>query len=614
MDPTVIYQPAATSEPQAAELPARAIANDQVVVGDIPAERPGLQPRSALLAQLNRTTKRSPLVVLTGTWGVGKTQLAAAYARARLASDWRLIAWVNARDGESLLAGLAAVAKATGLSHDGSRYGEVDAGQAVRSWLETDGSRCLLVFDDAEDPGLLLPFVPAAGAARVLITVAREPTAELGTSIPVDVFSAEEAQALLDGRTGLADEAGASAVAAELGHLPLALDQAAAMMAGQHLEYAAYLAELQGVPVEDYLVQGEDGEKQPYPPGVAEAVLLSLEAASAADPVGVCTGVMEVMAMLSPAAVRRDLLCTAGQAGTLLGRGRRVAASMVDQALERLTERSLLDVSLDGQAVSVHGLVARVVRGGLARRGRLATACRAAASALEASAEALAKPRDHAAVREMLGQVMALLENAGTSADKADEELASMLLRLRFLALCQLIELGDHMPRAIAIGEPLTADLERMRGPGHPDTLSARNSLAAAYQATGRAAEAIPLLAQTLAGRERLLGPDHPDTMSSRNNLARAYREAGRITDAIPLVQQTLAARQRLLGPDHPSTLASRNNLASAYRATGHPTKAIPLFELTLAACKRTLGPDDPRTVATQNNLALAYKEAGRAE
>ena len=317
-------------------------------------------------------------MVLTGTWGVGKTQLAAAHARARLASGWRLIAWVNARDGESLLAGLAAVAEAIRLSDDGSQYGAVDAGQAVRSWLETDGSRCLLVFDDAEDPGLLLPFIPVAGAARVLITVAREPTAELGTSIPVDVFSAEEAQALLDGRTGLADEAGASAVAAELGHLPLALDQAAATMAAQHLGYAAYLAELKGVPVEDYLVQGEDGEKQPYPPGAVEAVLLSLKAASAADPVGVCTAVMEVMAMLSPAAVRRDLLRTAGQAGTLLGRGRRVAASMVDQALERLTERSLLDVSLDGQAVSVHGLVARVVRGGLAQQGHVAAAYQAA--------------------------------------------------------------------------------------------------------------------------------------------------------------------------------------------------------------------------------------------
>ena len=362
MDPTVIQPAVGTREPYAVEPPARTTANDQVVVGDIPALRPGFQPRPALLAQLNRASQRPP-VVLTGTWGVGKTQLAAAYARARLADSWRLIAWVNARDSETLLAGLAAVAEAAGLSVGGSRPGAADAGQAVRHWLEADGSRRLLVFDGVEDPGLLRPFVPAAGAARVLITVAGEPMAELGTSVPVDVFSAEEALALLDGRTGLADEAGASAVAAELGHLPLALDQAAAVIAGQHLGYAAYLAKLRALPAEDYLVRGEDGEEQPSSPGVAEAVLLSLEAASAADRVGVCTGVMEFMAMLSPAAVRRDLLRAAGQAGTLLGGGRRVAASMVDQALERLNERSLLGFSLDGQAVSMHCLVARVVRG-----------------------------------------------------------------------------------------------------------------------------------------------------------------------------------------------------------------------------------------------------------
>ena len=510
-------------------------------------------------------------MVLTGTWGVGKTQLAAAYARARLVAGWRLIAWLNARDSESLLAGMAAVAEATGLPDGGSQRGTADAGRAVRHWLEADGNRCLLVFDDAEDLSLLRPFVPATGAARVLITTAREPVTELGTGVPVDVFSAEEALALLDGRTGLADEAGASAVAAELGHLPLALDQAAAVIAGQHLGYAAYLAKLRALPVEDYLAREEDGEEPPYPPGVAEAVLLSLEAAQAADPLGVCTAVMEVMAMLSPAAVRCDLLRAAGQAGTLLGGGRRVAASMVDQALERLNERSLLGFSLDGQAVSVHCLVARVVRGRLARRGRFATACRAAAAALEMSAGALAKPADQAAVREVLGQVTALLENAGAHADDADEKLARMLMRLRFLALRHLIELGDSMPRAIAVGEPLTADLERLLGPSHPDTVSARNSLAAAYHA------------------------------------------AGRIADAIPLVRQILADRERLLGADHPSTLASRNNLASAYRATGRPAEAIPLFEQNVAACERLLGADHPRTLASRHQLDLARQESAQA-
>ena len=610
MDPTIILPTVGTREPYAAESPARTT-KGQVVVGDIPASRLGLQPRPALLAQLNLASHRPP-VVLTGTWGVGKTELAAAYARAKLADRWRLIAWVNARDSETLLAGLASVADATGLSVGGSRPSPAEAGQAVRRWLEADGSRRLLVFDDVEDPGLLRPFVPAAGTSRVLITGAREPMAELGASIPVEVFSAEEALALLDGRTGLADEAGASAVAAELGYLPLALDQAAAVIAGQDGGYAAYLAKLRALPTGDYLVRGEDEEEHPSPPGVAEAVLLSLEAASAADPVGVCTGAMELTAMLSPAAVRPDLLRAAGQAGILLGGGRRVAASMVDQALQRLNARSLLGFSLDGQAVSVHRLVARVVRSWLARRGRLATAALAAATALADSAAALAKPPDHAAVREMLGQVTALLENAGASPDDADEKLAEMLMRLRFLALHHLIELGDNMPHAIAIGEPLTADLERLLGASHPDTLDARNSLAAAYEATGRAAEAIQLFEQILAGRERLFGPGDPDTMRSRNDLARAYREAGRIADAVPLVEQILAIRERLSGADHPSTLASRNNLASAYRATGRPAEAIPLFEENVAACERLFGADHPKTLASRHNLDLARQESAR--
>jgi tetratricopeptide (TPR) repeat protein len=553
-------------------------------------------------------------VVLTGSWGAGKTQLAAAYARARLAGGWRLIAWVNARDRESLLAGLAAVTEATVRSDGGSGPGAADPGQALRHWLEADGSRCLLVFDDVADLGLLQPFVPVVGAARVLITGARELAAELGTRVLVDVFSAEEALALLDGRTALADEAGASAVAAELGHLPLALDLAATVIAGQHLGYEAYLAKLRALPVEDYLIQKEGGEQQLYPPGVAEAVLLSLEAAQAADPLGVCTGIMEVMAVLSPTAVSCDLLRAAGQTGTLLGGGRRVAASMVDQALKRLNERSLLDFSLDRQTVTVHRLVAQVVREGLARRGRLATVCRAAASALEMSVEALAKPWDHVVVRDLLGQVAALLENAGARADDADEKLARMLTRLQLLALCHLIEFGNSMPYAIAIGEPLTVDLERLLGPGHPDTLSAQSSLAAAYQAEGRVTDAIPLFEQTLAGRERLLGPDHPDTVSARNSLAAAYHAAGRTADAIPLIRQILAARERLLGADHPSTLASRNNLASAYRATGRPAEAIPLFEENVAACERLLGADHPKTVASRQHLELARQEAAQAE
>jgi tetratricopeptide (TPR) repeat protein len=553
------------------EAPARAITDEQVVVGDIPAPPPGLQPRPALLAQLNRAGRagQKPPVVLTGIRGAGKTQLAATYARARLADNWRLIAWVNARNSETLLTGLAAVAEAAGLSAGGSRPGPADAGQAVRDWLEADGSFRLLVFDDVEDPGLLRPFVPAAGEARVLITAARQPMAELGTNVPVDVFSADEALALLGGRTGLADEDGALAVAVQLGYLPLALDQAAGMIAKQHMGYAAYLAKMRALSAEDHLVR-EDEEEQPSPPGVAETVLLAMEAASYADRLGVSIRVMELVAILSPAVVRRDLLRSAGQAGTLLGGGRRVAASMVDQALEQLNERSLLGFSLDGQAVSVHRLAAQVIRAGMARQGRLVPACRAAASAVEGAAAALAKRRNHAAVTEMAGQVAALAENAGAAPDDVGE-LATMLARLRSLVLNHLAELGEAMPEVIAIGEPLAADLDR------------------------------------------LLGPDDPDTIRARTDLARAYHQTGRVDDAIPLVEQVLAARERLFGADHPGTLASRNNLASAYRATGRAADAIPLFEENLAACERLFGADHPKTLASQHSLDLAWQEFARA-
>jgi tetratricopeptide (TPR) repeat protein len=286
---------------------------------------------------------------------------------------------------------------------------------------------------------------------------------------------------------------------------------------------------------------------------------------------------------------------------------------MVDQALERLNEWSLLGLGLDGQAVSMHCFVAQVVRGWLVRRGRLATACQAATSALEESAMALAKPWDHAAVREMLGQVTALLENVRAATPDADEKLTRMMIKLRFLALDLLAELDDSAPRAIAIAEALIADLEHLLGASHPDTLNARSRLAAAYQDAGWVAEAIKLFGQTLTDRERRLGPDDPDTMRSRSDLARAYREAGRVADAVPLVEQTLAARERLFGADHPSTLASRNNLASAYRATGRPAEAIPLFEKNVVTCERLFGADHPKTVASRHNLELACQESAQA-
>ena len=562
-----------------------------------------------MLAKLNRVAQGAPAVeVLTGPSGAGKTEVAAAYARAKVAAGWRLVAWVNAGNVGSLLAGLAAVADAVRLSDAGSGPGTADSGQAVRHWLEADGERCLLVFDGVEALEMLRPFVPVSGVAQVLVTAARESVADLGTRIPVDVFSTEEALALLGERTGLADEDGALAVAAELGYLPLAVDHAAALIASRRMGYGEYLERLRSRG--KHLTLEEEG---PYPQGVAAALMLSVEAIRADDPVGLCAGVVETMAVLSRTGVRRELLQAVHHEDVRARRRRRARTSAtLDRALQHLAERSLLRFSLDAQLVVAHCLVMQVVRDDLARRGRLTAACRAGASGLEIRAEALAHSQDRTALRDFPEQVKALVENAPGALVEADDELATMLLSLRLWALYRLNDLGDSASQAIAVGEPLVADFEQVLGPDHPDTVDSRNSLALAYLAGGQAAEAIPLFERTLIEQERLRGPDDPHTLTSQCNLATAYLNAGRAAEAILHFELTLAARERVLGPDHPDTLNSGSGLASAYLAAGRPAEAILLFELILPAREWLLGPDHLSTVITRGNLASAYREGGQ--
>src|SRR5207244_9979549 len=56
---------------------------------------------------------------------------------------------------------------------------------------------------------------------------------------------------------------------------------------------------------------------------------------------------------------------------------------------------------------------------------------------------------------------------------------------------------------------------------------------------------------RTLADRERVQGPDHPDTITARGNLASACHSARKLAMALPLYERTLADCERVLGPDH---------------------------------------------------------------
>lgn len=586
-----------------------------VVVGNIPQRPAASQSRAGLLEQLTGQDSEAPVVfALTGTRGAGKTQLAAAVARARIAAGWRLVAWVDAEDHRMMLAGLHRVACALGLA--GPSGAAQDSAAAVRHHLEAKGDLCLLVFDNVVDPDAVTPFLPTAGRSQVMITSTRRTLGNLGQAVAVDTFTAEEAVAYLTERTDLADADGARAVADELGHLPLALAQAAAVIDGQRLDYGTYLLRLHELTVADYLpaIPGD-----PYPHSAAQAILLS--AARITDKPGRCRALLDLVAVLSPTGVPRHYLQQAGRLGMLHRSnktGKRTPAifpATVDTLLGRLADASLISISVGDGVVTAHRLVMRVIREQLAHDHHLNSVAGAAAALLAdllvPSEQAWTQPH---AVDELIKQITALNGHlpATTWTTVPDRALAEAVLILRVRALWYLNDAETLPSHTIAFGNALVADSTRILGPEHPSTLTVLNNLAWAYQTAGDVEDATRRFAQTAVQRTRVLGPDHPDTLTSRHHLASAYISAGDLAEAISLSEAVQADRERVLGPDHPGTIGIRGGLAIAYACAGRHEDAVSFGERALRDRQRVLDPDHPDTLGARNNLSYVYAAAGR--
>src|SRR4029077_14852568 len=103
-------------------------------------------------------------------------------------------------------------------------------------------TRWLLIFDNADQPEEPLPFVPITGPGDVLITSRNHRWDPVVDTIPLDVFErAESVQFLLKRVPRRLTETDADKLGESLGDLPLALEQAGAVLFESGMSVDVYL-------------------------------------------------------------------------------------------------------------------------------------------------------------------------------------------------------------------------------------------------------------------------------------------------------------------------------------------------------------------------------------
>jgi tetratricopeptide (TPR) repeat protein len=504
-----------------------------------------------------------------GLGGVGKSALAAHWAITR-AGAHSPIWWVTAETPESLDTGLAALAVALqpGLAGAPLELLVQRAGQ----WLGTH-SGWLLILDNVSDPRDVEPLLARLHpAGRVLITSRRATGWHHLATAPVrlDVLDSGEAlemirriltpdQRATGGQTG--DLVGLRAVCAELGFLPLAIEQAGAYLAQTGISAGKYLDLLAQYPAAMY---SDGAEGTPTDRTLARIWHATLDRLTDTP---LCGDILRVLAWYAPQDIPRHLLAGLGETPD------------VTRAIGRLAAYSM--ITLTGP---------------------------------DDEHPPDRPPADRPGVLAVHRLVQALARTPEPHDPHRDPEAITAARAYATTALGDAVPDDWRYPGGWATWRTLLPHIDALTTHTHPatDTDSTAlllNEAGLFLNDQGAPTRAANYLERALTDRRRVLGADHPDTLQSVNNLASAYQSAGDLGRAIPMFELALTDFRRVLGDDHPDTLQSVNNLASAYQAAGDLGRAIPLFELALTDRRRVLGDDHPLTKAVDGNARLARKE-----
>jgi tetratricopeptide (TPR) repeat protein len=538
----------------------------------------------------------------------GKTQIAVIIAE----SLWRagtidVLIWVSATNRASVLSTyVQASVAAFGIEPTGTA--ESVAARLV-SWLAVTGKSWLVVLDDLQDATDLDGLWPEGPAGRVLVTGTQSSLASGRRGIqviPVGFFSVREALNCLTERLSVnpAQRQGAIDLIEALGREPLALAQAAAVVANSTLacrDYRDYFARRRQ---QIGMAAGE------VPSAAAVTWTLSLGQAESLLPGASVRLMLVLVAMLDGHGIPGAIFSTPAVAA-YLGGAVTPFAQAVDpkpawDALLAIERAGLVTVnrSASPPTIGMSSVLQAAIK--LAAPANVQEpAARAAASAL---LEAWPTDEPEPWTADALRVNVASLQNAAPDVLWADG-CHPVLLRAG-----RSMDEGRLVGPAVEYWRDLSARCDTKLMPGHPDALVVAAHLAAAFLGAGYASEAVHWYQRVLAERGRELAPGHPAIIAARINLAKALVLAGEPADAVTVLLRAVSECEQFRGPGHPDTLSARDELAAAYQAAGDVAAASRLLTRNLTDRERLQGPRDAETMATRDRLAAACLAEGKVK
>ncbi len=547
-------------------------------VWNVPARNSNFTGRDDELETLRDALSGSEIAVavfaVAGLGGVGKTQLAVEHAWRR-APDYNLVWWVPAEIPAAVAGSLASLAERLGLPTEdpAAIVSHVHAELATRD-------RWLVVFDNAENPGALAPYLPAGGAGQVLVTSRNPAWRARATTLDLEVLPEPDAVAFLLARTGSDDPDSARAVAEELGLLPLALEQA-----------GAYVEET-GMGLDDYwdLLTSRRGEMlvrgTPASYRQTVAATFGLAYRRAREESSTAARVLETCALLAPDDIPTELVASGDPLAD-------------EDALSTLRRLALL--RRQGDSITVHRVVGAVVREQLSADEAKSRAQAVIATLRGAFPHPADDHRSWPRSAALLPHILALSQYA-----KGTPELGHLLdsAGVYLWSRAQFRSAYEVLQQALAI-------LEAANGPDHHEVARTLSNLGPVLRDLGDLVGARELLERALAILEAAHGPNHPEVARTLGYLGPVLRDLGDIERARNQIERALAINEAAFGPDHPEVARTLGNLGTILHDAGDLVAARKTLERALGINEGSFGPDHPEVARTLGNLALALRAEG---